>query len=259
MLCSPGAATASTASYDTCPAALPDGGTRPFATRSSRSSSAPGLVLAGTSSVRVHGLDEADAAYDIAVVAVGLDGTPSAPSAAVQGTPGESYGLADLYHQDGGTAQGCSVGGVAATTGWGAIVALAVGLVLALARRRRSRAGSFFVALVVAGFVARPALAQMGADGPSLLASADATPSAASSRWWNLTRAALRTLSARRRQRVRDARLPGAALRTALRLVAAPHDAASRWIASSFLAAAPGRWGSASATPTPRARRSRPT
>jgi hypothetical protein len=184
VLCSPGAATASTAVYDTCPASLPDGGTGPFATLEPQFVCSD-LVLAGTSSVRVHGLDNGRT-YDIAVVAVGLDGTPSAPSAAVQGTPGPTYGLADLYRQDGGAAQGCSVVGVAATTKWGAVVALAIGLVVALARRRRARSGSFFVALVVAGFVARPALAQMGADGPSLLASTDATPSVASPHGWNL-------------------------------------------------------------------------
>ncbi|HTA20785.1 MAG TPA: fibronectin type III domain-containing protein, partial [Polyangia bacterium] len=78
VLCSPGPATATAAAYDTCPAALPDGGTGPFATLDAQFV-CTGLVPFGTTSTHVPGLKNGTT-YQVAVVAVGIDGTPSAPS-----------------------------------------------------------------------------------------------------------------------------------------------------------------------------------
>ncbi|HVU49060.1 MAG TPA: MXAN_2562 family outer membrane beta-barrel protein [Polyangia bacterium] len=147
VLCSPGAATAQAASYDTCPAAQPDGGTGPFASLDP-TLLCSGLVPVGTSSVRVHGLVNGQS-YQIAVVAVGIDGTPSAPSVPADGTPGPTYGFQDVYQQQGGTAQpGCAVAGGSRAPA-GALAALAVALALVLARRRRRRTSLLVLAAVM--------------------------------------------------------------------------------------------------------------
>jgi hypothetical protein len=184
VLCSPGAATASPASYDLCPAATPDGGMGPFASFDPKLVCS-GLVPAGTNSTRVHGLVNGQT-YDIAVVAVGVDDTPSAPSASAQGTPGPTYGFEDVYRQQGGTAQaGCAVAG-SSRHGVGALAALAAALALALARRRKMRAT--MLALVAASLPLATARAETIADPrfpQALTASPDSTP-AASPQHWNL-------------------------------------------------------------------------
>jgi hypothetical protein len=111
VLCAPGPATASIASFDTCgvSAPSPDGGAGPFDSLEPQFVCS-GLVAIGTTSTRVHGLENGRP-YQIAVVAVGLDGTPSAPSAIVAGTPAPTVGFGDLYSESGGTASGCAVGG----------------------------------------------------------------------------------------------------------------------------------------------------
>jgi hypothetical protein len=186
VLCSPGPTTAATASYDTCAAATPDGGAGPFATLEPQFLCS-GLVAVGTNSVRVHGLTNGQV-YEVAVVAVGVDGTPSAASVAATGTPGPTFGLSDLYKEDGGTAQpGCALGGAGASvSGVGLGAALAVVLAVVLARRRRRR-GSMLVALLVAGLAgARTARAE--SDGPpfSLAAPGFDAPETPSPRRWNL-------------------------------------------------------------------------
>jgi hypothetical protein len=192
VVCSPGAATASAASYDTCAASTPDGGTGPFATLDPKFLCS-GLVSVGTNSVRVQGLENGQT-YDVAVVAVGIDGTPSAASTAAKGTPGPTYGFDDVYKQSGGTAQaGCSIAGPAAPTSlWagGATLGLCVVWVVARRGRRKGRAALFAFAYAymgagLSGLAARPARA--ADDGPpfSLTAPIDA-PAVASPRAWNI-------------------------------------------------------------------------
>jgi len=158
VLCSPGAATASDAWYDTCGLSTPDGGAGPFDSLDPKFVCS-GLIAIGTTSARVHGLENGRP-YQIAVVAVGLDDTPSAPSPTAEGTPAPTVGFGDLYGQEGGTATGCAVGG--GGFGRGATVAsIAGGLVLVWRwRRRRRRTLLAVVAFVaIAGGAARPASA----------------------------------------------------------------------------------------------------
>jgi len=185
VLCAPGPTTASVARYDTCAASAPDGGAGPFAVLDPRLICSD-LVDVGTNQVRVKGLENGRT-YDIAVVAVGIDGTPSAPSASVQGTPGPTVGFEDLYKQSGGTAQaGCSVGGArsreASVT---AFFALALAL---LVSRRHGRA---MAALVVAGLAClgtRPARAEILDAAPALTSPAGGASVASpqSPHNWNL-------------------------------------------------------------------------
>jgi MYXO-CTERM domain-containing protein len=180
VLCSPGPAVASTARYDVCGAASPDGGAGPFATLEPALVCSD-LVPAGTTSARVHGLDDGRT-YDIAVVAVGLDGTPSAPSVSAQGTPGPTFGFEDVYRKEGGTAQaGCAVGGGGGPAA-GAVALAALALVLA--RRRRARLGALLVGGGLALLAPRSARAQLAS--PVLEGPGDAAPAAASPRAWNL-------------------------------------------------------------------------
>ena len=166
VFCSPAPAAASAPSYDTCPAALPDGGTSPFATLDAKFLCS-GLVAIGNSSTRVEGLTNGQA-YEIAVVAVGIDGTPSAPSTTATGAPGPTYGFEDLYQRDGGTAaSGCDLGGGSRRGVWAAVLAAALSIAVRLRRRRRAtRTLLVFVAFAWPG--ARVAHAQM--DGDSILA-----------------------------------------------------------------------------------------
>jgi MYXO-CTERM domain-containing protein len=184
VLCSPGPTTPAAASYTLCAAAMPDGGTGPFASFDPKLVCS-GLVAVGTSSTRVHGLTNGQT-YDIAVVAVGVDDTPSSPSPATQGTPGPTFGFEDVYQQQGGTAQaGCSVAG-ASRPGPDALAALAAALVLACARRRRTRTG--VLALVAASLPLASARAADYVPDPrfpqSLTASSDPA-TAASPQHWN--------------------------------------------------------------------------
>jgi hypothetical protein len=159
VLCAPGPTTASAATYDLCAADVPDGGTGPFATFDP-SLVCSGLVTVGTNSVRIHGLTNGQA-YQIAVVAVGIDGTPSAPSAAATGTPGPTVGFIELYQDHGGTATtGCALGGARARRGGSAALALAAVVIFAARRRRRGGrgrrrgAGPFVAALALFGGLA---------------------------------------------------------------------------------------------------------
>ncbi|HEX4404521.1 MAG TPA: fibronectin type III domain-containing protein [Polyangia bacterium] len=189
VLCSPVPATATAAAYDTCPAALPDGGAGPFATLDPQFV-CTGLVPVGTTSTRVPGLKNGTT-YQIAVVAVGIDGTPSAASTSASATPGPTFGFEDLYAENGGTAAtGCDVGG-GTGRGWG--VAIVVGIAgLALAsrrsRRKKRRAARLLVVLVVfLGLgVSGAARAQTyGADGDSILGTPIDAAQAESPRAWN--------------------------------------------------------------------------
>jgi hypothetical protein len=183
VLCSPGAASPSQPSYDLCPAAAPpsapDGGTSPFASLDSMLLCS-GLVPVGTNSVRVHGLVNGQS-YQIAVVAVGVDNTPSVPSSAAEGTPGPTYGFQDLYQKEGGTAQpGCAVGG-ASRPGAAALAALGAAIAIAIARRRRARATllALFVILLPRAAAAESQFSE------SLAASPDSAR-LASPQAWNL-------------------------------------------------------------------------
>jgi hypothetical protein len=185
VLCSPSPATASTASWDSCPASAPDGGTGAFASLDP-ALVCSGLVPVGTNSVRVHGLVNGQS-YQVAVVAIGVDATPSAPSAAAEGTPGPTNGFQDVYQQQGGTAQaGCAVAG-ASRPGAGALAALAAALALAIGRRRRARASVLvLVAVALPCASARAEADSVPASFPqSLTATQEPTP-VASPQAWNL-------------------------------------------------------------------------
>jgi MYXO-CTERM domain-containing protein len=193
VLCSPGPATAATASYDTCGTAAPQGdaGADPFATLDAQFVCS-GLVGVGTNSVRVHGLQNGRA-YQLAVVAVGIDGTPSTPSNVAEGTPAPTVGFTELYEAGGGTAAGgCAVGGAARPHAGVVFAALALALVLRRRRRRSSVRRSvtwMLVLVVVTGVVERQARAELEVDddvGPSPLTLSDDARALASPRSWNL-------------------------------------------------------------------------
>jgi hypothetical protein len=189
VLCAPGPSSPATAAYDLCPAALPDGGAGPFASYDPQFVCS-GLVAVGTNQVRVHGLENGRT-YQVAVVAVGIDGTPSAPSAIVEGIPSPTVGFEDLYKQGGGTAAaGCATGGRGAPGGAGALAVAAGALLIALALWR-GRRGPGAIAIVVGAGIALGAAAEARADsgGSSLpfTARADwATAPPPSSRAWNV-------------------------------------------------------------------------
>jgi hypothetical protein len=131
VLCSPGLTAPRPAAYDLCGGGT-DGGAGLFDGFDPQLVCSD-LVSAGTNSVRVKGLENGRA-YQVAVVAIGIDGTPSAPSPVAQGTPAVTVGFGDLYGQSGGTgAAGCAVGG-GGSGGFGLGLA-----VLAVARGRRKR------------------------------------------------------------------------------------------------------------------------
>jgi MYXO-CTERM domain-containing protein len=182
VLCSPGPAVARAASWDTCgtSTATPDGGTGPFASLDSQFVCSD-LVIAGTNSVRVHGLENGKT-YQVAVVAVGIDDTPSAPSAVASGTPAPTYGFADVYQQDGGTGQaGCAVGEGGAAT-WFVVATIAALAAFAVRRRRAP-----FLALVAAsGLWASPARAETNDLPLSLTAASGDAPDVASPHRWDL-------------------------------------------------------------------------
>jgi hypothetical protein len=153
VLCAPAPSAASAPAYDTtCPAATPTA-TAPFTPLASFLCS--DLIGVGTAQGRVHGLTNGTA-YQIAVIAVGIDGTPSTPSNIATGTPAPTLGFDDLYKMAGGTAQGCAVAGP--LRGHNVLShLLATGLVIVLllrasrrGRARRRRGGGAVVALLVA-------------------------------------------------------------------------------------------------------------
>jgi len=174
VLCAPGPAKASTASYDTCGVSAPGSGAGPFDSLDPQSVCS-GLVAIGTSSTRVHGLENGRT-YQIAVVAVGLDGTPSAPSAIEEGTPAPTVGFGDLYKESGGAASGCAVGGAGIADR--AALPLIASLLLAWRWRRRGRGPVLLLAFLAIGGAARPAAAAVD----DMVAS----PAPSSPRLWNV-------------------------------------------------------------------------
>jgi hypothetical protein len=196
VLCAPGADPAVPPAYDdSCTAALPTGGTGPFATLDP-SLLCSGLVASG-SSVLVHGLTNGTA-YQVAVIAIGVDGTPSLPSAVAQATPGPTLGFDDLYKKEGGSGLGggCALGGARTASGggagWTAALSAMAAITLASARRRRrrrARRGLLAAAGAVAVLAAGPARAGPGDEAytPSpILAEPADTSATASPRNWNL-------------------------------------------------------------------------
>jgi hypothetical protein len=138
VLCSPALASPPSAAFDYCSASAPTGGTGPFATLDSKYVCSD-LVTVGTNSVRIHSLVNGQS-YQVAVVAVGNDGTASSPSTIATGTPAPTYGFDDIYYQNGGTAQtGCAIAGEEQDTdsGLGRIVCLLFVCTSLLRCRRR--------------------------------------------------------------------------------------------------------------------------
>ncbi|HEY2901676.1 MAG TPA: MXAN_2562 family outer membrane beta-barrel protein [Polyangia bacterium] len=155
VLCFPGLASPPAAAFAACSevtanaaAATPDAGAvdgdggKGAAALASLDSSlvCSSLVAAANGSVRVKGLANGQP-YQVAVVAVGSDGTPSALSLIAGGTPAPTLGFADLYRDsDGQALGGCAVSPEATRAAWsrwfgGAVVVLAACLV----RRRRAQ------------------------------------------------------------------------------------------------------------------------
>jgi len=185
VLCSPAIASPPAPAYDSCEAATVagmtasgstdggvdaggDGGTSPAATLDA-TNLCSGLVAANASSVRVQGLANGET-YQIAVIAIGADGTPSAPSLVTTGVPGPTFGIIDVYHQEGGQAQGCTVAGRPRFTKGALALALVVVAVVAARRRRRVR-GHRLLALapfLIAAFASGQARAQIEPAPPQI-------------------------------------------------------------------------------------------
>ncbi len=182
-----GPAKAAEASYDTCPAATPsgaaDGGASPFASLEPRLVCS-GLVAAGTGSVRVAGLENGRT-YRIAVVAVGVDGTPSAPSVEAEGTPGVTVvSTSSMSRAAARPRWVCAAGGGTRDAAGGAALVAGVALVACAARRRRR--GTMLV--VAAGLALSANEARATLESPSAFAeSIEARPEATESpRLWNV-------------------------------------------------------------------------
>ncbi len=142
VLCSPGPSSPSSAQFDNCAADPPSVDAGPFAALDA-SLICSGLVSPSATSVRVKGLDNGTA-YQVAVVAIGSDGTSSAASAAAQGTPGPTLGFEEIYKQAGGSgAAGCAVAGGGAGSGAGPILLIAALGFTCRRRRRRGAVGGF--------------------------------------------------------------------------------------------------------------------
>jgi MYXO-CTERM domain-containing protein len=184
VLCSPGPATPRAASWETCGTSTTDGG-GPFASLDAQFVCSD-LVAAGTNSVRVHGLENGKT-YQVAVVAVGIDDTPSAPSAVASGTPAPTYGFADVYQRDGGTGQaGCAVGEGGSAT-WGVVATLAALAVFSARRRRRPLRGAALLAFAAASGLWTSAARADSSELPlSLTAASGDAPDVASPHRWDL-------------------------------------------------------------------------
>ncbi len=77
-------------------------------------------------------------AYQVAVVSINADGTPSAVSDSATVTPMPTLGFDDLYKQDGGEGLvGCAVAGAPRSGGAATAVLCALAVVIAARRRRR--------------------------------------------------------------------------------------------------------------------------
>jgi hypothetical protein len=188
VLCMPALSSPPAAAYDTCSALTAGDTGNPFSTLDAKYVCSD-LVPVGTDSVRIHGLANGQD-YQIAVVAVGNDGTASAASAVATGTPAPTFGFDDLYFKDGGSAAGgCAVDPRATGDDGKALLLVAAGLLLArLCRRRVARSTARAALLVFAFELLTPGLAAaqgFHADEQSLSAQPvpGSTPSAAS---WNL-------------------------------------------------------------------------
>ena len=141
VLCSPAPATAIAAEFDSCTAKLLPAGTAPFATLDP-TLVCSGLISLGTNNVRVKGLQDGTT-YQVAVVSINADGTPSAVSDTTTVTPQPTLGFDDLYKGDGGTGLvGCAVAGAPAAGGGIATAALGALSLLLVARRRPRRGRS---------------------------------------------------------------------------------------------------------------------
>jgi len=195
VFCLPGATAPATAAFETCAALPAPSSDNPFADWNAAHLCSD-LVPVGTNSVRLRGLENGTG-YQIAVAAVGVDGTPSAPSAVATGTPGPTRGFDDLYFAEGGSAAaGCALGGGPSSL-HGSFVAAGifiVSLVLRTRWRGRRRAPRLLILLMGAavataygsGARADPldreeGLALTGADRP-----APRQPAGPSPRNWNL-------------------------------------------------------------------------
>jgi hypothetical protein len=136
VLCSPAPVTASAAVFDSCTAATLPPGTAPFATLDP-TLVCSALVSIGTNNVRVKGLQDGTA-YQVAVVSINADGTPSAISDITTVTPQPTLGFDDLYKKDGGAGLvACAVAGAEPRGTGVATLALGAMAVLLVARRRR--------------------------------------------------------------------------------------------------------------------------
>src|SRR6185295_6060741 len=133
--CLPGRSQPPAAAYEICAAAPPSTGTGPFASLDDAFVCSD-LIPVGSNKTRVTGLEN-DMAYQVAVIAIGNDGTPSAPSDDVVGTPAPTLGFDDIYKMSGGTARaGCAMAG-APRDGGGAVLVVGAALMAAAAGRRR--------------------------------------------------------------------------------------------------------------------------
>jgi hypothetical protein len=209
VLCAPGVASPPAPAYDSCEAnavaptspttAGADGGTQGDAGADAGSSPlaildptklCSGLVSASSSSVRVQGLTNGQT-YQVAVIAIGADGTPSAPSVVDMGVPGPTFGIADVYKQSGGQAQGCAVAGRPRLRVTALVLALALGAATLLSRRRRSRRrGLLALPFALAMLASEPARAQAPApstqEPDEIAALFGGGPQGPSPKSWNL-------------------------------------------------------------------------
>jgi len=137
VLCSPAPATALKAVFDSCTAGKLPAGTEPFTTLDPTLVCSD-LVAVGKNYVRVKGLQDGTA-YQVAVVSINADGTPSATSDITTVTPQPTLGFDDLYKQAGGTGLvACAIAG-SSQRGRGIATAALAALALLLAVRRRPR------------------------------------------------------------------------------------------------------------------------
>lgn len=176
VLCSPAGAK-ETAAYEMCTEAIPATSSGVFATLDA-TLVCSALVPVGQHAVRVSGLDNGTS-YQVAVIAVGNDGLPSAPSQPASNSPAPTTGFEDLYRAEGGTATpGCSLAVPRGGARGGAV--LLVGLLLAWRRRLRR----WLLVLPFAALAASPARA---GDGDEFaVAAREPVTGFESPRVWNL-------------------------------------------------------------------------
>ncbi|HET6146967.1 MAG TPA: MXAN_2562 family outer membrane beta-barrel protein [Polyangia bacterium] len=136
VFCSPAPSNPPAAAFETCDALTPPTGTGIF-DQLDDALICSGLVGVGTNSVRVHGLQNGTT-YQVAVISIGIDGSPSAPSVIAEGAPGPTLGFDDLYKEAGGTGMvGCAVAGAPGDGAGPVAFLIGLALISILARRRR--------------------------------------------------------------------------------------------------------------------------